>query len=363
MFARLVSTGGNGMRTLLAIGAPIALLALPAMGGAQPMTDHLRCYKVKDPAPKAAYTADLGGLAPDPGCMVRVPAVMACVPATKTNVQPPPPGGGGTGTPNTFGCYKVKCPKGTPPPLQLNDQFGSRTVVPSSSKMLCAPSCLYVPFAPVVQDVIDGFRLDPSGDLNVPSSCGGVTPVCCPGGTPVSPCGPLQFDFVQQAGDPPSELIPVFGDPNTFDAVLQTRLKTVTDIPVTVPVAGDCGLHIDTTPRSIAADPNPLPGDLQRRPPPHGSGRNHRAEWAHYRRRLPHGRNWLSDRQPRTELLPRHPAERHCRATFVQHDLPQLRLEGARRLRPVIDCVRHPRARAARSPGRSRCTARRRSAA
>src|SRR5712691_7313104 len=64
---------------------------------------------------------------------------LACVPATKTNVAPTPPGTGGTGTPNTFGCYKIKCRKATLPTLQLNDQFGSRPVTPSAPKLLCAP--------------------------------------------------------------------------------------------------------------------------------------------------------------------------------------------------------------------------------
>src|SRR5262245_17855229 len=89
----------------------IALLLLPTWAAAQPVSDHLKCYKVRDPAPKQPYTADLGGLVPEPGCTIKVPAVVACVPATKTNVQPSPPGNGGSGTPNAFACYKVKCPK------------------------------------------------------------------------------------------------------------------------------------------------------------------------------------------------------------------------------------------------------------
>src|SRR5207253_3204227 len=105
-------------------------LALPA--GAQPVGDHLQCYKVKDPQAKTTYTADVGGLVAEPGCLIKLPAVMACVPATKTNVVPTPPGGGGTGTPNAFGCYKVKCQKATLPSLVLNDQFGSRSVTPST---------------------------------------------------------------------------------------------------------------------------------------------------------------------------------------------------------------------------------------
>lgn len=118
--------------------------ALIAFGGkpasAQPFADHLKCYKVKDdPAAKATYTADLGGLVAEPGCVIRVPAKIACIPATKTNVAPLPPGGGGTGQPNAFFCYKVKCPKAALPPLTGSDQFGTRTVTLSAPKLLCAP--------------------------------------------------------------------------------------------------------------------------------------------------------------------------------------------------------------------------------
>jgi len=116
----------------------VAVIAF-ARADAQPVADHLKCYKVKDPQPRASYTADLGGLVAEPGCTIRVPAVMACVPATKTNVTPTPPGGGGTGMPNAFGCYKIKCPRPTLPAFQLNDQFGNRSVTPSAPKLLCAP--------------------------------------------------------------------------------------------------------------------------------------------------------------------------------------------------------------------------------
>jgi len=112
-------------------------LAIPA--GAQPVPDHLECYKIKDPAPHVSYTADLGGLAAEPGCTIRVPAKMVCVPATKAGVTPTPPEGGGTGTPNAYGCYKIKCPRTTLPTIPLDDQFGSRSVTPSAAKLLCAP--------------------------------------------------------------------------------------------------------------------------------------------------------------------------------------------------------------------------------
>jgi len=125
-------------RARTSLTAALAVVAVAVSAPAQ-VPDHLKCYKVKDPQAKATYTADLGGLVEEPGCTIKVPAIMACVPATKTNVTPTPPGGGGTGTPNAFGCYKIKCPKATLPALQLNDQFGSRLVTPSTPKLLCAP--------------------------------------------------------------------------------------------------------------------------------------------------------------------------------------------------------------------------------
>jgi hypothetical protein len=125
-------------RTALSL---VALLFAASPARAQ-IADHLSCYKVRDPQAKATYTADVGGLVEpaEAGCTIKVPAVMACVPATKSNVSPTPQGGGGTGTPNAFGCYKIKCRKTTLPAVQLNDQFGSRSVVPVTGKLLCAPA-------------------------------------------------------------------------------------------------------------------------------------------------------------------------------------------------------------------------------
>jgi len=118
----------------------LALIAiLPPPGRASSAPDHLACYKVKDPAAKATYLATVSGLAVQAGCKVRVPAAMACTPASKTNVSPVPPGGGGVGKPNGFTCYKVKCPKAVLSPLPLQDQFGTRSVTPTKTLLLCAP--------------------------------------------------------------------------------------------------------------------------------------------------------------------------------------------------------------------------------
>src|SRR5262249_52166218 len=123
-------TRGGMMRTLwgslLATETCWALVL--TVSTVQAQSDHLRCYKVRDPQPPTSYTADLGGLVADTGCTIRLPAKMACVPSTKTNVTPTPPGGGGTGTPNSFFCYRVKCPPNSHPALSGADQFGIRTV-------------------------------------------------------------------------------------------------------------------------------------------------------------------------------------------------------------------------------------------
>jgi hypothetical protein len=121
-------------RTLMVI-----LALAPDIAFSQSVPDHLQCYRSKDTLKKATYTADVAGLILEPGCRVKVPAKLTCVPATKTNVSPPPSGGGPSGIPNGFNCYVVKCPKSTLPTLSTQDQFGTRTVTPGPAKLLCAP--------------------------------------------------------------------------------------------------------------------------------------------------------------------------------------------------------------------------------
>jgi hypothetical protein len=108
--------------------------------GAQPIADHLKCYKVKDSQARATYAAHLAGLADSPGCLVKVPGTLLCVETTKTEITPTPPGGGDDAGPaGRFMCYKVKCPKAVLAPVQWHDQFGDRPVTPSVPKILCAP--------------------------------------------------------------------------------------------------------------------------------------------------------------------------------------------------------------------------------
>jgi len=104
------------------------------------VADHLKCYKIKDSAPKASYTANLGGLVPEPGCKIAVPGKMLCVETTKTGVTPNPPGpAGSAGQTGRFLCYKLKCTKAALTAVPWSDQFGTRTVTPIGAKLLCAP--------------------------------------------------------------------------------------------------------------------------------------------------------------------------------------------------------------------------------
>ena len=112
-----------------------------------------------------------------------------------------------------------------------------------------SPTCT-VPFRADARDIVDGFAfsLSAAGNLDVPASCGGSQPVCCPGGSPSSPCGPLHFDFVPRAGESGVTIAVGAGDPNQLDADIPVRLTTITDLPVTLPVIGDCGIRVDTSP-------------------------------------------------------------------------------------------------------------------
>jgi hypothetical protein len=88
-------------------------------------------------------------------------------------------------------------------------------------------------------------------DFNVPASCGGSTPVCCPGGQPKNPCGPIKIDLNKQPGDEPRlVLAPVQGN-SRLNVTVRARVKTATDIPVKVSFLGDCNLKIDTAGGSV----------------------------------------------------------------------------------------------------------------
>ena len=130
------------MKRILVALLLAALSAGWALTADAQVPDHLKCYKIKDPVAKVAYTADLGGSPPfalESGCVVKMPGKLLCVQTTKTNVNPPPPGAAAGRTAHRFVCYKLKCPKATLPGVPWTDQFGTRTLQPVVPKMLCAP--------------------------------------------------------------------------------------------------------------------------------------------------------------------------------------------------------------------------------
>jgi MYXO-CTERM domain-containing protein len=110
------------------------------------------------------------------------------------------------------------------------------------------------PFDATLQIALDllALGLDASGNLEVASSCGSSPPVCCTGGTPSTPCGPLHLDLVEARIDAP---------PGTdrLDVTYQVHAATVADIPVELPAVGECFVHIDTTPGASSAVQVDLP--------------------------------------------------------------------------------------------------------
>jgi hypothetical protein len=113
---------------------------LPSLAVAQ--ADHLQCFKIKDTAAKATYTADLTpadtGFPVTTGCIVRVPARLLCVDVVKSIVGTQPPGAPAGAPTHKFLCYKVKCAKAAPTATVV-DQFGNHQVTVKSTSLLCAP--------------------------------------------------------------------------------------------------------------------------------------------------------------------------------------------------------------------------------
>jgi hypothetical protein len=126
---------------LLTLAIVLVSWALGASASPAATPDHLRCYKVRDSAPRASYSADVSGLVPaETGCTIKVPGLLLCIDVTKANVRPTPPVGGSALAAGQFLCYKVKCPRAALPAIDWNDQFGARSVTPLMSRLICAPA-------------------------------------------------------------------------------------------------------------------------------------------------------------------------------------------------------------------------------
>src|SRR5262245_33243123 len=72
-------------RGIIAAGALACVLAVSVMPAGAQVPDHLKCQDVKDGSGKREFSADLGGLALEPGCVVKLPAKLLCEQATTAN--------------------------------------------------------------------------------------------------------------------------------------------------------------------------------------------------------------------------------------------------------------------------------------
>jgi len=154
-------------------------------GTGRAATDHLECYKIKDPLALAAVVdldSPLLGLAP--GCKVSK-AKMLCVAAAKTVVSAVNKQTGAAIVPvplaavpssNDRICYKVKCPVPVAPiPDQdVTDQFGGRVVGKLKATMLCTPATAGGGFC--------GDGIIEAGEACEPTDLGGAT--CASAGFP-----------------------------------------------------------------------------------------------------------------------------------------------------------------------------------
>jgi hypothetical protein len=139
------------MRIIVALAAwfvVAALVPVPSHAQVGNPFDHLKCYKIKDPT-KAKYVADLVPLQQppfqvEPGCLVKFPAKLFCIPVQKTNVQPAPPGAVNGVAAQDYLLYQIKCPnvavvKGGML-LPVTDQFASRTISVFKHQFLLVPA-------------------------------------------------------------------------------------------------------------------------------------------------------------------------------------------------------------------------------
>ncbi len=170
-------------RTRLLTLAVFLLAGMTTTARAQGTLDHLLCYRMKDPLRLATAVDMIAEIQPEftaKGCRLLKPYEF-CVPATKTNVNPPPPLAGITGQSlqNDYICYLTKCvTPGLPPDKQVIDQFGARREAKYKVREVCVPARK--------TDV-------PCGSTG-PHMCGGAcrnpTQVCRPGPTDICGCFP-----------------------------------------------------------------------------------------------------------------------------------------------------------------------------
>jgi hypothetical protein len=134
---------------LISVVLAAACLALAGAARAGSITDHLKCYKVKDSHTKESRGASLAtstmGFENEAGCTVKLPAKLLCNHVQKNHVQPPPPNMAfGQNLVDSYLCYALKCPKRTFDHMVM-DQLASRTVTLKGTRYLCSPASISQP--------------------------------------------------------------------------------------------------------------------------------------------------------------------------------------------------------------------------
>lgn len=147
--------------TWLIVGSFIVLTAGGA--AAQPVADHLKCYKVKDPlrlkGPKPSWLNLEGTDFGTDQCRIVGLFRLYCVPSKAAVTQPierkfsPPGGPYAVFTPSPWSgeplvedklCYKISCTNTAPvppnPSLQVDDQFGTRALSKLKPYLVCGPA-------------------------------------------------------------------------------------------------------------------------------------------------------------------------------------------------------------------------------
>ena len=96
------------------------------------------------------------------------------------------------------------------------------------------------------QALIEGLTGGPL-TFDVPASCDGTPTTCCPGGNPVSPCGPIVIDLAAQPDDEPRLVVTPAQGGSRIDVTLRARVHTAMNVPISA-LGADCELVIDTAP-------------------------------------------------------------------------------------------------------------------
>ncbi len=152
---------GSAFRNILMILGSVLLLSSSA--AAQPVADHLKCYKVKDPlrlkGPKPSWLNLEGTDFGTDQCRIVGLFRLYCVPSKAAVTQPierkfsPPGGPYAVFTPSPWSgeplvedklCYKISCTNTAPnppnPSLQVDDQFGTRALSKLKPYLVCGPA-------------------------------------------------------------------------------------------------------------------------------------------------------------------------------------------------------------------------------